>query len=298
MDLIVIAAAAAVVGSLLLIWWSVSGDTTGSLDLGQADAPSSDLRGRQLSQGASDRLAKPGFERLGRLVRNWTPAGRLEALERKLASAGSPAGWSVDRMLTVKLMLGAVMAGLVLLLVDLTLFGVLLVVAAAMVGFFVPDALLSRQIDERNAQIRRELADVIDQISMMAQAGLGIDAAIARAARSSDGPIADEFTHVGQDVRVGIERGVALANMADRVDVAELRTVVAALAQAERLGSPISKTLEIQAEDLRLKRRQNAEEQAMKLPVKLLFPMVFCILPVLLIIILAPVGINILDTLS
>ena len=101
-----------------------------------------------------------------------------------------------------------------------------------------------------------------------------------------------------EDVRVGIERSVALANMADRVDVAELRTVVAAVAQAERLGSPISQTLEIQAHDLRLKRRQQAEEQAMKLPVKLLFPMVFCILPVLLVIIMAPAVINIYDTLG
>ena len=97
---------------------------------------------------------------------------------------------------------------------------------------------------------------------------------------------------------MGIDRSVALANMADRVDVPELRTVVAALAQAERLGSPISQTLEIQAQDLRLKRRQHAEEQAMKLPVKLLFPMAFCILPVLLIIILAPAVIDIFDALD
>jgi tight adherence protein C len=298
MDLIVIAGAAAVVGSLLLVWWAVSGDAASSVDLGRSDTPASDLRDRRLNQGASDRLARPVFDRLGRFARNWTPAGRLTALERKLASAGSPPGWSVDRLLTVKLMLGAVLAGLTVLLVDLTPFGVLLVVAAAVVGFFVPDALLARQIDARNQQIRRELADVIDQVSMMVQAGLGIDAALARAARSSDGPLADEFTRVGQDVRVGIERSVALANMADRVDVAELRTVVAAITQAERLGSPIAHTLEIQAQDLRLKRRQQAEEQAMKLPVKLLFPMVFCILPVLLVVILAPAAINIFDTIS
>src|SRR6056297_1574652 len=298
MNLVAIAGAAAVVGSVLLIWWAVSGDTARSLDLGRADVASRDLRERQLSQGATDRLAKPGFERLGRVVRDWTPAGRLTALEKKLASAGSPAGWSVDRLLAVKLMLALLLAGLTLLLVDLSALGVLLVAAAAGIGFFVPDALLSRQIDERNQQIRRELADVIDQVSMMVQAGLGIDAALARAASSSQGPIADEFTRVGQDVRVGIDRSVALANMADRVDVAELRTVVAALAQAERLGSPISQTLEIQAQDLRLKRRQQAEEQAMKLPVKLLFPMVFCILPVLLVVILAPAAIDIFDTLG
>ena len=298
MDGIVIVGAAAVVGSLLLVWWAVSGDTTRSLDLGRVEGPSSDLRERRLSLGATDRLAKPGFERLGQFVRNWTPAGRVTAIERRLASAGSPAEWSVDRLLTVKLLLAIVLAGLVFLMVGATPLGVLLVIASALIGFLVPDVLLTRQIDARNHQIRRELADVIDQVSMMVQAGLGIDAALDRAARSTQGPIADEFARVGQDVRVGIERSVALANMADRVDVAELRTVVAALAQAERLGSPISQTLEIQAQDLRLKRRQQAEEQAMKLPVKLLFPMVFCILPVLLVVILAPAAIDIFDTLS
>jgi tight adherence protein C len=298
MDLIVIAGSAAIVGSLLLVWWSVSGDTTGSLDLGRADSPSHDLRDRRLSQGASTRLARPGFDRLGRFVRNWTPTGRLTAIERKLASAGSPPDWSVDRLLSVKLMTSGVLGGLMLLMVDLTLPGVLLVVAAVVIGFLIPDALLTRQIDRRNDQIRRELADVIDQVTMMVQAGLGIDAALARVARSTNGPVADEFARVGQDVRVGIERSVALANMADRVDVSELRTVVAAITQAERLGSPISQTLEIQTAELRLKRRQHAEEQAMKLPVKLLFPMVFCIFPVLLIILLAPAVISIADNLG
>jgi tight adherence protein C len=298
MDLVVVAGAAAVVGSLLLIWWSVSGNTTDALDLGQTDLQSRDLRERQLSLGASDRLAKPSFDRFGRFLRKWTPAGRLTSMERKLASAGSPAGWSVDRLLTVKVMSGIVLAGLVLLIVELRPLGMMLVVAAGLIGFLIPDALLARKIDARKQRIRGELADVIDQVSMMVQAGLGIDAAIARAARSSDGPIADEFARMGQDVRVGIERSVALANMAERIDVPELRTVVAAIIQAERLGSPISQTLEIQAKDLRLKRRQHAEEQAMKLPVKLLFPMVLCILPVLLIVILAPAAISIFDTLG
>ena len=198
MDLIVVFGAAAVVGSLLLIWWSVSGEAASSLDLGRADSPSRDLRERQLSQGASDRLAKPSFDRFGRFLRKWTPSGRLTAMERKLASAGSPVGWSVDRLLTVKLMTSIALGILMFLAVDRTLFGVVLVMTAAVVGFVVPDALLSRQVDARNRQIRRELADVIDQVSMMVQAGLGIDAALARAARSSEGPIADEFTRVGR----------------------------------------------------------------------------------------------------
>jgi tight adherence protein C len=297
MDIIVIAGAVAVVGSVLLVWWLVSSEKTASLDLGHAGT-ADDLRVRQLQQSASDRLTKPGLERLGQVVRGWTPTGRVTKLEKQLASAGSPVGWSVDRLLAVKLLLAVGLAGFVLLLVDFTVVGMLLVLLGGAAGFMVPDVLLQRRIDQRNTAVRRELADVVDQVSMMVQAGLGIDAALVRAARSSEGPIADELTRVGQDVRVGIERSVALAAMAERVDVAELRTVVAALAQAERLGSPVSQTLEIQAHELRLKRRQHAEEQALKLPVKLLFPMVFCILPVLMIVVLAPAVIGIMDNLG
>lgn len=297
MDLIVVAGAVAVVGSLLLIWWLVSGEKTPSLDLGQVGT-TDDLRVRQLRQSASERLTRPGLEHLGHFVRSWTPAGRLTNYEKQLASAGSPPGWTVERMLASKVLIGAGTAVLLILVADLTPLGVLLVVIGGAGGFVVPDVLLQRRIDGRNKDIRRELADVLDQISMMVQAGLGIDAALARAARSSEGPIAVELARVGQDMRVGIQRTVALANMAERVDVAELRTIVAALAQAERLGSPVSQTLEIQAHDLRLKRRQHAEEQAMKLPVKMLFPLVFCILPVLLVVVLAPAAISIFDSLT
>ena len=297
MDIIVIAGAVAVVGSALLIWWLVSGERTPSLDLGHAGT-ADDLRVRQLQQSASDRVTRPGLERLGHTLRGWTPAGRVTKLEKQLASAGSPVGWSVERLLSVKLLLAVGLAGLALLLADFSVVGLVLVLLGCAGGFVIPDVLLQRHIDDRNKAVRRELADVVDQVSMMVQAGLGIDAALARAARSSDGPIADELNRVGQDVRVGVERSVALAAMAERVDVAELRTVVAALAQAERLGSPVSQTLEIQAQELRLKRRQHAEEQAMKLPVKLLFPMVFCILPVLMIVVLAPAAISIMDNLG
>lgn len=297
MDLVVVAGALAVVGSLLLIWWLVSGEKTASLDLGHAGS-ADDLRVRQLQQSASDRLTKPGLERLGYLFRGWTPTGRVSNLEKQLASAGSPAGWSVERLLATKVLVALGGSVLLSLAVDLTPVGVLLVVLGGAGAFVLPDVLLQRRIDDRNKAVRRELADVVDQVSMMVQAGLGIDAALARAARSSEGPIAAEFSRVGQDMRVGIQRSVALAAMADRVDVAELRTVVAALAQAERLGSPVSQTLEIQAHELRLKRRQHAEEQAMKLPVKLLFPMVFCILPVLLIVVLAPAAISIMENLG
>jgi tight adherence protein C len=297
MNVIVILGAAAVVGSLFIAWWAVAAATPASVDLGSSTNEPDDLRTRALNQGASQRLGGPILERLGRFAQRWAPNGRIAQMSHNLDSAGSPEGWTVERLLGVKVLLAATLGVLVTVLVigNLSLVGILMIAGATIGGFLVPDVILKRKITERNDAIKSELSAVIDQLSMMVQAGLGIDAALARAAKSSEGPLAEEFTRVGHDVRVGVERSVALANLAERVDVPELSTFVAALSQAERLGAPVTQTLNIQAQELRLKRAQNAEEQAMKLPVKLLFPMVLCILPVLMIVILAPAAITIFE---
>lgn len=298
MNALVIVGSAAVVASLFVAWWAVGGTSSESVDLGSA--ASTDYRTRVLEQGASERLGGPLLDRFGAMVRRWSPTGRVSEMSRKLASAGSPPGWTVERLLAAKVLLSlalGLLTGLAL-AGNLSPLGVLLIVAAALFGFLIPEALLTRRIERRNEAIRAQLSGVIDQLSMMVQAGLGIDAAIARSARTNTGPLADELTRVGHDVRVGIERSVALANLAERSDVPELRTFISALTQAERLGVSVSQTLDVQAKEMRLKRRQAAEEQAMKLPVKLLFPMVFCILPVLMIVILAPAGMKILETLE
>jgi tight adherence protein C len=300
MNPIVIIGAAAVVGSFFVAWWAVAAKTPASIDLQTTDDTAGDLRSRQLRLGASDRLGTPALERLGRIARRWSPAGWLDGMSRKLASAGSPEGWTVERLLGVKVVLGLALGLLTAFAVagNASLSGILLIVAAASLGFFTPDVLLTRRVEQRKDAIRAELSTVIDQLSMMVQAGLGIDAAIARAAQTNDGPLSEEFARVGHDVRVGLDRGVALDNLADRADIPELKSFVAALTQADRLGSPVSQTLEIQSQEIRVKRRQFAEEQAMKLPVKLLFPMVFCILPVLMVVLLAPAAIKIFDTLG
>lgn len=294
MDLvIVIAGSASVVVAVMLAWWAVSGPAASSTVELHDGTP--DLRARVLERGVGDRVAAPALARFGTWVGERSPSGRLRALDRRLARAGSPEGWTVERLLTVKVLLAAVAGGTVALFVleSPSILGVGLAAGAAGLGWFVPDAVLDRVADRRRNAIRAELSDVIDQLSMMVHSGLGVDAAIARAARASTGPMAQELARVGHDVRVGVDRSVALANLAERVDVAELHSFVAALSQAERLGVPVARTLQIQAGELRLKRRQLAEERAMKLPVKLLFPMVFCIFPTLLIVLLAPAVIQI-----
>jgi tight adherence protein C len=300
MDVVAILGAVAVVGSFFVAWWAVAGARTERVELGVQDSRPADLRSRMLEQGVNERVTMPVFERLGAWLRRRSPGGRIDELSRKLVRAGSPSAWTVERLLVVKVLLSVVAGWSMFLVVreDLSSWRLLLVIGAAGIGFYAPNAILERRADERAVAIRAQLSDVIDQLSMMVQAGLGIDAAMARAARSGSGPLAEELTRVGNDVRVGVERSVALANLADRVDVPELKSFVAALAQAERLGVPVSQTLQIQAAEMRLKRRQFAEEQAMKLPVKLLFPLVFCILPVMFLVLLGPAAMRILEDLT
>ena len=303
MELTVILGSAAMVGSLFVLWWAVSGERgqAGAVDLNVAESSQPvDMRTIMLRQGVSERTVRPLLERLGERARRITPAARVGALNQKIIRAGSPAGWTVDRVLAIKVLLALVLGALLLLrfAAGPSLLNLLFVVGALFFGYYLPDGLLDSKANARQLAIRSELSDTIDQLTVMVRAGLGVDAAIARTASAGTGPLADEFTRVMQDMRVGVSRGVALTSMAERIDIVELRTFVAALAQAEKLGVPVAQTLQIQAEELRVRRRQLAEEQAMKLPVKILFPMVLCILPVIFVVLLGPAAIRILEQFS
>ena len=302
MEISVMLGAVAVVGALLTLWWALSGarHATATLDLGRVDPAGHDLRAATLQHGIGPRALQPLLERLGRWARKYTPHGRVEALEQRLLLAGTPRGWTTERVLAAKILLGG--AGAVLGVLQLTgspsLTMVVVAAGLTLFGFFGPDLVLKHKAEERQQVIRRSLADTVDQMVISVRAGLGLDAAIARVARTTEGPLASELARVVQDTRAGIPRGAALAALSDRVRVPELRQMVSALAQAEKLGVPVAQTLQIQASELRLKRRQHAEEQAMKLPVKILFPMVLFILPCLFIVVLGPAGINIMKTLG
>jgi tight adherence protein C len=302
MDTSLLIGSTAVLGALLALWWAVSGARSASATVnlgGVRRSPGSDLRAATLQRDVSERTLEPLVGRLARLGRRYTPQGRITRLEQRLLLAGAPRGWTIERVLAIKAAAAVVGLGLTLLRLVFapSLLGLLLTLALTALGFFLPDVLLGIKTDNRQQDIRRALADTVDQITVAVQAGLGVDAAIARVAVTSKGPLASEFARVSQDVRAGMRRGDALLAMADRVQLPELRQLVVALAQAEKLGVPVAQTMKVQAAELRLKRRQHAEEQAMKLPVKILFPMMFCILPCLFIVILGPAAISIYETL-
>jgi tight adherence protein C len=165
-------------------------------------------------------------------------------------------------------------------------------------GYFTPDVLLYGRAAERMDAIRLALPDTLDQLTISVEAGLGFDAALQRVANSGSGPLAEELHRTVNEITVGIPRAQAFRHLLDRTDVPELRAFVVALQQAEQYGLPTARVLRVQSAELRVKRRQRAEERAMKMPVKIVFPLVVCIFPALFIVLLGPALIRIIRTFS
>ncbi len=224
-----------------------------------------------------------------------TPAGLLDALEQRRNYAGLDAKWTLERLLAIKGALGVtgLLLGLLVFLPNPSGATFLLGMLFAGVGFFLIDVVMNMKASERRAEIERAFPNTVDQITICVEAGLGLDAAIAHAARTGSGPLAEEFERVLQDVRTGMSRQAALDAFAERTDVADVRYFVRAVGQANRYGVPIVDALRVQALDGRERRKARAEERAQKTTVKILFPLMFCILPALFVVILGPAVIRI-----
>ena len=302
MPVFVYLASIAIVGALALLVYAFAGVRSPSRairdNLGSSGTTPTDLRQLVLSRPARDRVVAPLTEKLAHGGRRLTPAGMLDRIETRLHLAGLAARWPVERVLAVKLALALLggFLGIVALATGGSTTAVLLGAAAAAIGFFAPDFLLDKRARSRQDQIALELPDVIDQVTISVEAGLGFSAALAMAARTGGGPFADEIAHVLQDVRLGLPRQAAFEQLLARTDVPDLRQFVVAISQAERHGVPIAQVLRVQSAELRDKRRDRAEERAMKLPVKLVFPLVLCILPARVIVVAGPAVIRLSQT--
>ncbi len=234
------------------------------------------------------------------LARRLTPPSFLPRLDRLLARAGRPPAWPLERLLTVKVVLPPVVLALGLLYLSSAPGGVtvLIVPVVVIVSYFLPELLLHSRGQERSQKIALELADTLDQMTIAVEAGLGFDSAMARAGKNGKGPLAQELVRTLQDIQVGQSRRQAYEGLARRTQVPDLRKFVSAITQADKYGIAISDVLKTQAAEMRLKRRQGAEEKAMQIPVKVLFPLMLCILPVLFIVLLGPAAMDIVAAFS
>jgi len=248
---------------------------------------------------ARERLLFPVLNGLQSLAVRFSPAGAHAKLQRRLDIAGNPRGWSVERVFAVK-GLSLVLLGLFGLLIGgpLEWLGLLLMACLGSAGFFLPELLIYNAGVKRQQGIQRALPDTVDLLSVSMRAGLGFDGAVARVAETEAGPLAAEFGRYLQEVRLGKSRRAALQAVADRSTVVDLQHIVSSLAQADLLGIPVARVLEQQAKEMRIKRRQLAEEKAHKVTIKIIFPTLLCILPALFIAVIGPGVIRIMETFS
>ncbi|TAP45390.1 type II secretion system F family protein [Arthrobacter sp. S39] len=229
-----------------------------------------------------------------------TPPAYVRKLDKLLSLAGRPPAWPLGRILAAKPLLGLVGAVAFIListsspapLIKLTGLFVLFL------GYFIPDLMLYSKGLERQKIMQLELANTLDQMLISVEAGLGFEGAMARAGANGKGPLAEELVRTLQDMQVGRSRRESYLALAERTSLPELRSFVQAIVQADKYGIAISRVLRVQAKVMRVKRRQRAEEKAMKLPVMILFPLLFFIFPVLFIAILGPAVINTIVTFS
>lgn len=239
-------------------------------------------------------------EQVAALAHRLTPRSYEAWLDKQLAGAGRPKEWPLGRVIMAKPLLafaGAVM-GLVVFAASPSMRGFLLWLGITALCYFVPDILLHNRAQKRRELIRIELPNALDQMLISVQAGLGFETAMGRAGENGSGPLADELIRTLQDIQVGRSRREAYLAMSDRIDVPDVRTFVRAVVQADIYGIAIAGVLKAQAKDMRIKRKQRAEEHAMKMPVKMLFPLIFFILPTLFIVLLGPTVISIIETFS
>ena len=274
MNLTVILGAAAVVGAIGMLWWGLTARPSAARANLFAGLPQPEASAATLSSL---------LHRLGQQTRGVLPKAMVDGLDVNLVQAGHPYGLDLGRVIGLKVTFAG-MTGLLLLLVGQPIWAI----AGAALMFFLPDYWVLSLRDKRQAAMQAAAADTIDQLTICVEAGLGFDAALARVATTTEGPLTEELRRTMSDIRAGVPRAQALRTLADRAQIVEIRQLVSALLQAQKHGVPIAETLRIQSAEMRLKRKQRTEEAAAKLTVKMLFPIIVCFMPVFMIVTAGP----------
>jgi tight adherence protein C len=250
------------------------------------------LRNEQLRRSALERLVLPFAGKVISSITRLTPLDLYGRVNRLIVLAGNPPAFTAERIVAFKIVFG--IAGLVvgLMLAQLLPFtGVLKVGAIALLtltGYTIPSAAIAARASKRQKEIRKALSDTMDLLTISVEAGLGFDAALGQVVRNVPGPLSDEISRMLQEMQIGVSRTEALRHLTERTEVPELDGFVLSMIQADKYGVGIAKVLRSQSQELRQKRRQRAEETAQKVPLKLLFPTIFMLLPALFVVILGP----------
>jgi tight adherence protein C len=247
-----------------------------------------------------ERVIGPLGERLVGVGRRLVRAGTAERIQHRLDIAGNPAGWDVGRIIGLKVAGSAALGALALFF---SLSGgaslPVLVVCTAGVGAFgyvLPNLLVHNAGQKREELMQRALPDALDLLTISVEAGLGFDAALMHVARNTTGPLAQELSRLLQEMQIGVGRAEAMRAVAERSTIKELRSFCLAMVQADQLGIPVARVLRVQSKEMRVKRRQRAEEKAQQVPVKIMVPLVLFVLPCLLIVIGGPAALQVMDS--
>lgn len=254
-----------------------------------------------LSEPFAERVLAPSLEALAHAATSVLPARVLAKIEKQLVMAGNPMtlnAYVVFWMISVGLMSGFIMISVLAVWGTVGLPQAVVVFAFGAIGWMLPGTWLKARVKARQKQVLRSLPDALDLVTTCVGAGLGLDAALARVAEKSGGPLADELARMLREVAMGKLRREALAEMADRLGVEELTSFVGAVIQAEQLGVSVGQVLRVQAEQMRTRRRQRVEQTAHEAPIKMIFPLVLFIFPAFMLVILGPAGIRIAGSLA
>ena len=287
--------------AVLLVTWGLAGRGSGDVvqqRLEQLVVQPKSLEEMELQQPLADRVLRPIVQRLSRFASRGDSGGLIARADAKLEKAGYPGGLRGADWMGVKLLstivLGVVV-GLLMLLVGKVQLAVLFGIAGAGLGYMAPEFWLGSRARKRSFAMVLQLPDALDLLTISVEAGLGFDAALAKVVEKMDGPLITEFRQALAEIRMGRTRRDALRDVVARAGAQPVSNFIGAIVQAEQLGVPIAKVLQIQSQQLRVERRQRAEEMAAKAPVKMLFPMVGCIFPTIFIVILGPAVITVIS---
>lgn len=260
------------------------------------------LKQEELERPFAERVLGPLGDRFVDLGRKLVRADTATKLQYRLDVAGNPPAWGVSRLIGLKV-LGMGALGIVsffyLAAVGLPLIRVVIITGLlAAFGYVLPNILLYNAGEKRSKLMRNALPDAIDLLTVSVEAGLGFDAAVSRVALNTTGPLSQEFARLLQEMQLGVGRSEAMRAMSERSSIQDLKSFCMAMVQAESLGIPIGRVLRVQSSEMRVKRRQRAEEKAQQVPVKIMIPLVLFILPCLFLIVMGPAAISMVEMFS